>query len=143
METHFAGQVYPGDRREVIAYMEEVCANDSILICGLMMNRTAVLHQKSGTIGRSTPADLEILLDPWVSRNLLGIGDGSPNTSLVLMEYEYCQSCTTDKMQMIDDFFGKFSNGGRAHFQFLPDPGVSGVRSMCPGVSIPVTLTPF
>ena len=24
VETHFAGQVYPGDRREVIAYMEEV-----------------------------------------------------------------------------------------------------------------------
>ena len=35
METHFAGQVYPGDRREVIAYMEEVCADDSILIYGL------------------------------------------------------------------------------------------------------------
>ena len=27
VETHFAGQVYPGDRKDVIAYMEEVFAN--------------------------------------------------------------------------------------------------------------------
>ena len=51
----------------------------------LMMNRMAVLHQNLGVIGKSTPT-LEISL---VSGNLLGIGDGFPNTSLVLMEHGY------------------------------------------------------
>ena len=54
----------------------------------------SVLHQNSGVIGKSIPSALEISLDPqdfpreifWVSGNLLGIGDGFPNTSLVLME---------------------------------------------------------
>ena len=32
VETHFAGQVYPGDRREVIAYMKEVMQVDPVII---------------------------------------------------------------------------------------------------------------
>ena len=54
----------------------------------------SMLHQNSGVIGKSTPSALEIYLHPQdfpreifrVSGNLLGIRDGFPNTSLVLME---------------------------------------------------------
>ena len=56
------------------------------------MRRMSVLHQKSGGIGKSIPSALEISLDPQDSRvsgNLLGVGDGFPNTSRVLVEYGY------------------------------------------------------
>ena len=57
---------------------------------GLMMNRMAVLQQNSGIIGRSTPS----ALDPRdvhraaPSGHLSGIGDGFPNTSNVLVEFD-------------------------------------------------------
>ena len=56
------------------------------------------LHQNSGVIGKFIPSALEISLEPQVFpraspsgnlsdlENLLGVGDGFPNTSLVLME---------------------------------------------------------
>ena len=54
----------------------------------------SVLHQNSGRIGKSIPSALKISLDPRnffprVSGNLLGVGDGFPNTSLVLVEHGY------------------------------------------------------
>ena len=53
----------------------------------------SVLHQNSGGIGKSIPSALQISLDPRdlsrVSGNLLGVGDGFPNTSLVLVEHGY------------------------------------------------------
>ena len=58
-----------------------------------MMNRMTVLHQNSGVMGKSTPSALEMSLRlhprdiSRVSGNLLGIDDGFPNTSLVLMEH--------------------------------------------------------
>ena len=51
--------------------------------------------QNSGIIGRSTPSTLEMSLGlrprniSRFSENLLGIGDGFPNASLVLMEHGY------------------------------------------------------
>ena len=57
--------------------------------------RMSVLHQNSGGIGKSIPSALEISLDPRdfprasPSGNLSGVGDGFPNTSLVLVEHGY------------------------------------------------------
>ena len=57
--------------------------------------RLSVLHQNSGGIGKSIPSALQISLGlrPWdisrVSGNLSGVGDGFPNTSLVLVEHGY------------------------------------------------------
>ena len=59
--------------------------------------RMSVLHQNSGVIGKSIPSALKISLDPRdfpreisrVSGNLLGVGDGFPNSSLVLVEHGY------------------------------------------------------
>ena len=62
---------------------------------GLLMNGMPIVDQNSGAIGRSTPSTLEmsLWLCPWdisrASKNLLGIGGGFPNTSLVLMEHGY------------------------------------------------------
>ena len=64
------------------------------------MNRMPILHQNLGVIGKSIPSALEISLDPRdfpreisrVSGNLLGVGDGFPNTSLVLVEHGYNQT---------------------------------------------------
>ena len=55
----------------------------------------SVLHQNSGGIGKSIPSALKISLrhrPPDISRvsgNLLGVGDGFSNTSLVLVEHGY------------------------------------------------------
>ena len=61
--------------------------------------RLSVLHQNSGGIGKSIPSrfpsTLEISLGlrpreiSRVSGNLSGVGDGFPNTSLVLVEHGY------------------------------------------------------
>ena len=57
--------------------------------------RMSVLHQDLGGIGKSIPSALEISLGlrpreiSRISGNLLGVGDGFPNTSLVLVEHEY------------------------------------------------------
>ena len=62
----------------------------SIPVDGLMMRRMSVLHQNSGF-----PLALKISLGlrpreiSRVSPNLLGVGDGFPNTALVLVEHEY------------------------------------------------------
>ena len=59
------------------------------------LNRMAVLHQNSGVIGKLPPlpsrftSTLEMSRGRKVSGNLLGIGDGFPNISLVLMEHKY------------------------------------------------------
>ena len=66
-----------------------------------MMRRMSVLHQNSGGIGKSIPSALEISLGlhpreiSQVSGNLLGVGDGFPNTSLVLVEYGYNANTNT------------------------------------------------
>ena len=52
----------------------------------------SVIHQNLGAIEKSIPSALEISLDPQdfpralPSGNLLGVGDGFPNTSLALVE---------------------------------------------------------
>ena len=46
----------------------------------------SVLHQNLGGIGKSIPSALAI---SRVSGNLLGVGDGFSNTSLVLVEHGY------------------------------------------------------
>ena len=63
----------------------------SIPVDGLMMRRMSVLHQDSGVIGKSIPSALGLCPREisWVSGNLLGVGDGFPNTSLALVEHGY------------------------------------------------------
>ena len=58
-----------------------------------MMRKISVLHQNLGGIEKSIPSTLEIFLGlrpreiSRVSGNLSGVGDGFPNTSLVLVEH--------------------------------------------------------
>ena len=73
----------------------------SIPVDGLMMTRMSVIHQNSGGIGKSSPPHsrfpltLQISLGlrsqeiSWVLGNLLAVGDGFPNTSLILVEHGY------------------------------------------------------
>ena len=54
----------------------------------------SVLHQNSGVIGKSIPSALEISLDPQdfpenLPENLLAVGDGFPNTSLLLVDPDF------------------------------------------------------
>ena len=69
------------------------------------MRRMSVLHQNSGGIGKSIPSALEISLGlrpreiSWVSGNLLGMGDGFPNTSLVLVEHGYNQTLLLELLE--------------------------------------------
>ena len=51
--------------------------------------RMSVLHQNEGGIRKFIPSALDISLDARVSENLSAVGDGFPNTSLVLVEHGY------------------------------------------------------
>ena len=66
-----------------------------------------MLHQNLGGIGKSIPSALEISLGlrpreiSWVSGNLSGVGDGFPNTFLVLVEHGYSVSDEYENLKMM------------------------------------------